>query len=191
METIEEIDYKGYSIKIYYDDLVESPREWDNLGEMICFHKRYLLGDKHNFSVEEAREYAEENISYPLYLLDHSGLMMSINNFQDPWDSGQVGWIVASKEKIRNEFNVKRISKKLEEKVKEILRNEVEIYNDYLMGNVYCYNVINKDGEIIDSCGGFYGYDFETNGLLEFAKSAIDYELSNGQLRLFEDKYYK
>jgi len=191
METIEEIDYKGYSIKIYYDDLVESPREWDNLGEMICFHKRYLLGDKHNFSVEEAREYAEENISYPLYLLDHSGLMMSINNFQDPWDSGQVGWIVASKEKIRNEFNVKRISKKLEEKVKEILRNEVEIYNDYLMGNVYCYNVINKDGEIIDSCGGFYGHDFETNGLLEFAKSAIDYELSNGQLRLFDSKYYK
>jgi len=88
MEAIKEIDYKGYSIKIYQDDILESPREWDNLGEMICFHKRYLLGDKHNFLVEEAREYAKENISYPLYLLDHSGLIMSINDFQDPWDSG-------------------------------------------------------------------------------------------------------
>jgi len=103
----------------------------------------------------------------------------------------QIGWIVADKEKIRNEFNVKRISKKLEEKVKEILRNEVKIYNDYLMGNIYCYNVINKDGEIIDNCGGFYGNDFETNGLLESAKSMIDFELDNKQLKLFEDKYYE
>lgn len=32
-------------LEIYYDQNPESPREWDNLGTMICVHRRYNLGD--------------------------------------------------------------------------------------------------------------------------------------------------
>lgn len=32
-----------------YDDFPESPREYDNLGKMVCFHSRYNLGDEHDF----------------------------------------------------------------------------------------------------------------------------------------------
>ncbi len=28
----------------------ESPREWDNLGHMICWHRLYNLGDEHNYA---------------------------------------------------------------------------------------------------------------------------------------------
>lgn len=42
---VHEEDYKGYTIKIYHDEDAESPRDWDNLGEMVCFHRRYNLGD--------------------------------------------------------------------------------------------------------------------------------------------------
>jgi hypothetical protein len=46
-EPIEEISYKGYTIQVWYDDLVGSPRkEWDNVGTMVCWHSRYNLGDK-------------------------------------------------------------------------------------------------------------------------------------------------
>ena len=43
----EEQEYKGYIIKIYQDDTSEdSPREdRDNLGTMVCTHRRYNLGD--------------------------------------------------------------------------------------------------------------------------------------------------
>lgn len=36
-------------LKIYQDmneDEEESPRNWDNVGKMICFHREYKLGDK-------------------------------------------------------------------------------------------------------------------------------------------------
>ena len=36
---------------------------------------------------------SEKYITLPLYLMDHSGLAMQTTSFNDPWDSGQVGWI--------------------------------------------------------------------------------------------------
>lgn len=54
------------------------------------------------------------------------------------------------------------------------LEGEVQVYNDYLSGSVYYYTVEDPEGEHIDSCGGFYGYDHENSGLLEYAKNAID-----------------
>ena len=45
-EAIKTIKYKGYNINVYQDEFSESPREWDNLGIMLCSHHRYTLGDK-------------------------------------------------------------------------------------------------------------------------------------------------
>ena len=38
-----------YKIEVIQDSEPESPREWDNLGNMICFHRNYNLGDKHQW----------------------------------------------------------------------------------------------------------------------------------------------
>ena len=35
-----------YNIEIKQDDCDYSPREWDNLGTMVCWHSRYNLGDE-------------------------------------------------------------------------------------------------------------------------------------------------
>lgn len=35
-----------YRIRIEQDDSPESPREWSNLGTMVCWHNRYTLGDE-------------------------------------------------------------------------------------------------------------------------------------------------
>ena len=35
-----------YVYKIVLDEEPESPREWDNLGKMVCFHSRRDLGDE-------------------------------------------------------------------------------------------------------------------------------------------------
>jgi hypothetical protein len=188
---------EGYRLDVMYDELMESPREQDNLGTMVCFHDRYTLGDKHEYkSIEEffrslfddcgddellgndgfmsglfyywkselrARD-SEEGLAVraldclekemhpqiadafpaaklgrmvaefdwgwvedfidaaldtselqdilddlgkyvilPLYLYDHGGITMSIGPFSCPWDSGQVGWIYAPKQKFIEE----------------------------------------------------------------------------------------
>jgi hypothetical protein len=37
--------YKGCKIELIYEDDPGSPREWDNVGTMVCWHRRYNLGD--------------------------------------------------------------------------------------------------------------------------------------------------
>lgn len=38
--------YKGLVIKIERDEDPENPREWDNLGTMVCWHPKRILGDE-------------------------------------------------------------------------------------------------------------------------------------------------
>lgn len=48
-------EYRGFNINWYYDSDPQNPRtDWDNLGHMICWHRRYNLGDKHNYSDVES-----------------------------------------------------------------------------------------------------------------------------------------
>ena len=81
MEPYEVVEYKGFKINIYPDDSAESPRERDNLGKMVCFHRRYSLGDKHKFSSPSSfhRELAME-------------LDPELERRIDYWENGD-GWI--------------------------------------------------------------------------------------------------
>lgn len=48
------ISYKGYTVTIDRDDNAPNPRNSeyrDNLGHMICWHRRYDLGDKYSFAM--------------------------------------------------------------------------------------------------------------------------------------------
>jgi hypothetical protein len=102
-------------------------------------------------------------------MYDHSGIILSTNPFKCRWDSGQVGWIFVTKEKLRKEFGVRRITKKIKEKAREILAEEVNVYSDYIEGNVFGYILKDENGEELDSCWGFYGIDFNTNGIAKHA----------------------
>lgn len=52
MYTVEEIKGQGNkrAVVAYEDYSIESPREWDNVGTMICWHRRYKLGDEHKYN---------------------------------------------------------------------------------------------------------------------------------------------
>ena len=135
-ELIEEKD--GFTLYLMQDSYTESPREWDNLGTMVCWHRRYELGDKHKFySPDDFDEWWKENgkggIRLPLFLYDHSGLTMNTTGFSCPWDSGQVGWIYATGETLRKEYG-KRLTKKRMELARRCLVNEVETYDQFLTG---------------------------------------------------------
>lgn len=172
-EAIETIEYKGYEIKVYPDEMPESPREWDNLFTMTCFHGRYELGDKHDLTSDmfsgwqEIKTYLIEResayITYPLYLYDHSGLRIKVGSFHGllpqghaEFDSGKVGYIWTTRERLVKRYGVKRISKKTRERALRVMQNEVETYDQFLSGQVYGF-VIEKDGEDMDSCWGFFG----------------------------------
>ena len=181
--------YKGYTIEIVPEEYPTSPREWDNLGTMVCFHNRYDLGDKHEFksndynSWKEVAKGIEEKVGkaiiFPLYLYDHSGLRLKIGSFNGllpqghaEFDSGQVGFIYCTYEKACKEFGKKRMSKSLMSKVSKLLECEIETYDTYLAGGVVGYVVKNSKGEVTDSCWGYYDETAMTD-----AKAIVDYNV--------------
>jgi hypothetical protein len=172
---IETIEYEGCKIEVLYATDAENPiKEWDMLGKFICFHRNYDLGNVKGFDTkEEVLEYAEKHKCrlYPLYLYDHSGITISLSPFSCPWDSGQVGWVMLEPADVRKEFGKKRISKKIWEIAENRIEGEVETYDQYLRGEVYEFVAYDKDGDIIDSCSGFYG---DTKDMIDEAKQSVD-----------------
>lgn len=176
-----------YELKVLRDEDPCNPREeFDHVGTMVCFHKRYSLGDKnHPFKSCDFSSWLElrdaiidgcseakgkECVILPIYMYDHSGITVSTTPFGDPWDSGQIGYIYASGPKICENWLIKDgvIPAEILVKTEEILQAEVEEYDQYLRGDVWGYNIVKKCAcaecgheheDHIDSCWGFYGED--------------------------------
>ena len=152
-----------YIVKVVQDDNPIDPREeWDNLCTMVCFHRNYRLGDKHNHTPETIADMLKWNrktIFYrPLYLYDHSGITISTAPFSCRWDSGQVGWIYVERDKFLKEFGFKKMTKKAKERLEELFVGETKVYDDYLTGNVYGFVVEEPESEAcVSSCWGFFG----------------------------------
>ncbi len=160
MKPLEIIRYKGFNINIYYDENLLNPtEEFDFMGTMVCFSRKYTLGHKHNYRdywealyhvvrgywLDNGVEYDEKElyemdikrledefdkcaISLPLYLYDHSGIAIQTYPFDCSWDSGQVGFIY-----VRRDNPKVKGYEGSEIEVIEIMKKEVELYNDYLI----------------------------------------------------------
>lgn len=153
------------------------PRENDNVGTMVCWHRRYSLGDKHSFvDPADFRRFLTETpsvIALPLYLFDHSGLTMrtSSGDFQAidsaGWDWGQVGWIYVTAEKIAEEgLDAERARANLEAEVRE--------YSYFIGGFVYGFWIETPDAHTLDespdSCYGFIGLEWAKEAATEAAE---------------------
>lgn len=174
---------KNYMLVIEQDDYSkENPREWDNIGTMLCWHRWYKLGDENHYA--SPRDFLEEMVMpyiaedakledvsnskilsilrendfiiLSIFLLDHSGLSISVSDFGDKWDSGQVGWIYVSPEKIKKEYGA--VNENTKKAAQKRLKAEIEIYDSVLSGNVWYFTLYDTNiGEMIDSIRGFIG----------------------------------
>jgi len=159
-----------FTLKIVQDQDPLNPRIGDdNLGNMVCFHQRYSLGDPHNidhadfngWQAMEAHLIKTHNavIILPLFLYDHSGITLRTHPFSCPWDSGQVGFIYMDRSTLLNVAprKPKRLTKASKAWATECLLTEVQAYDQYLTGDVWGYVIEDSDGNTVDACWGFYG----------------------------------
>lgn len=185
---------KEITVKLVMDRDAENPRNWDNLGTMVCAHRRYTtMGDEdgikkalqfirrhlseaqldemgfdedHVPSIEEALEKTGQVILLPIYMYDHSGIALQTTPFACRWDSGKLGFIFVTKEDVRNEYGWKLITQARKEKIHSYLEGEVETYHQFVSGDVWGF-VVEEDGNEVDSCWGFFGSDPLTNGIFD------------------------
>lgn len=159
------IDTEGqeYELHVDYDEYPDDPRLWDNVGTMICQHKKYSFGDhdeKHydNFlnllkkcgkTDDEIEEMCfgeqieflcnQENVcALPLYIYDHGGISMSTGSV-DSWDSSAVGVIFVEQDDFIKKTGL--IEKCWKTDAERYLNSEIETYSNYLEGNVYQYTL--------------------------------------------------
>jgi len=179
MEHVHEEIYRGLKIEIIPDDGhgCHPRQDCDNLTTMVCFHRRYDLGDKHEYTPESLQEYFREEkelVAIPLYLYDHSGISISCRSFigraqHAEWDSGQVGFIYMTKKAVLENWPN---CKQWRVKAQKVMEQDVKVYDDFLRGNVYGYRILNAAGEELDSCWGYIG---DHDGyILKEAKSIVD-----------------
>lgn len=157
------------TLRIESDPDATTPREWDTVGVMICFHKKYRLGDPHNLKLgdfadwDEIEAHLREQYSIfellPLYLYDHSGITMSTNAFSCPWDSGRVGFIFMTEETAQKEVSSSMTDAEHHVHARTFLDSEVRVYSQYIEGDVWYWMLEDEEGNVIDSCSGYYGYE--------------------------------
>lgn len=147
--TLEEL-FSSYNDALILDELTTSEMYW-------------LLQQRQNI------------VLMPLWLYDHSGISMSTSYeypYSDRWDGGQVGWIYLTKDKFLSETGYGESG--WPKKACEILKAEVETYDQYLRGEVFGYqlfefnrNDTDEWDETEEDCWGFYGDDLMENGILD------------------------
>jgi hypothetical protein len=181
----------NHVLVVEVDEYPLNPRvEFDNISTMVCFHKKYNLGDVNDLKSEyfdgfdQLKEFLESDYNIvcikPLYLYDHSGITISTTPFTCRWDSGQVGFVYITEEALKSAgLSV--------EKASDIIDSEVTIYKQYITGSVYQFTLYKEDicnlghthREVVDSCGGIYGgHDIFKNGIIDY----IDEELLTEEL---------
>ena len=150
----------------YDNEYVESPREWDCISKMVCFHKKKDFGDKHDFDYKDYDNMAglkkaiikkyDPIIIFPLYLCSHSADVISIKPFYNEFDSGQLGFVFITKAQLKLTFpEYIHMSNKRRKELEAVILTEVNMYNQYINGEIYRYDVY-VDGNIVDTLGEFH-----------------------------------
>ncbi len=163
-----------YVLTVEQDGDPEDPREWDNLCTMVCWHRRYNLGDKHEYrdewdflqnlcehlldmEYEDCEDMTEkemfkklvdsgEILIKPVNLYDHSGITVSTSSGYPYNDRWDSGCVGFIY--VTKQTLLKLCSGITEENWKDCadkyIEGEMETYDQYLRGDVYWFRLTKK-----------------------------------------------
>ena len=150
MEAIKTFTHAGYNVQIHQDDDAQSPDTWGNEDLfLVTTRNRYFEVQRDGFTMDgcAAGEYKKDYHVLKLNAYIHSGVALSLGTrgqFSDPWDSGQIGFVL-----VKKRCGFRNIVKAAESLVSE--------WNSHLSGEVYGFVIEEEDGTDVDSCWGFVG----------------------------------
>lgn len=161
-----------------------------NYPTYTCRERDYVTGqyyqqeyEVNNWSEMESALYqAEHNqgddiaIILPVFMYEHSGVALNTGGFYDPWDSGQVGFIYITYDKIKEEYGYKKLTVARRAKIEELLNGEVKEYGSYLNGEVYYIQIRDAENNEVESYGGLIGSDWIDDNVQSEYPGAIKLE---------------
>jgi hypothetical protein len=173
------IELEGYAIEIEQSLDCESPDQWGNEDIFLVYDHSDFTVKRKGFDPEEINDHVVDSAIkgsiilfdgyyvFPLYLYNHSEQSLSLSNkespFNDRWDPSMNGFVLVHPEKVDFALN-KQHNPALEGKsdidmALYFAEGLVSVWNIYLSGDVWWFNITSPDGEHVDSCGGFSGHE--------------------------------
>lgn len=189
MYEMHSIRVGDYTLDLWWDQDTQNPREDGcNLGTLYAEHRNYKFGEKNFDDWEEDK--CKMAVSLPVYMYEHSGIALGTTPFSCMWDSGQLGWIGVTREKLLEEYpSWKRLTQKRLDQVKEYLENEIKVYGAYVAGEGWGWTLRNEaEDEELDSCGGFLGGVDAMEQYLEYWKKDLGEEVIEEMLEEAADQ---
>jgi hypothetical protein len=169
MTMIEAREVNGFRVEFYHDPDTESPRDMTHGCEMVLSHRKYDLPNDAGLDLDdfggwgevgEALEKDGALLVLPVYMMDHSEVSLSVADYGDPWDSGQLGLAYVTPQNWADTQGTKWTGDQSQvEQAQRLIADEVQIYGQYLNGECFGFRVLDFDGEELDSCWGFIGFD--------------------------------
>ena len=162
----------GMMITFECDDDCDFVLDYARYTRLITTNNRYFTGDEIlSDSWDEERAEIEANGGYvfPLYMLAHSGVSLSLTPFTDPWDSGQVGFAY-----VRGEYVDGKTEEEREKNARQYAECDVNMFNDYLSGSIYAASLYSAEGELLERVGGMWGETARDDALTYF-RDDFDY----------------
>ena len=160
---------------IEHDEYSTSPREWSNLGYFITVDRNYNSPDeqgKHRQDIiKETGERAtsqDEHIKlikeswkmttdekviaiYPVVKYEHSAVVYRLGTAHG-FDYSNNGFYIITDKTVK-EVGVKK------KDYEKVIEDELEVYTKWCNGECYQFCLYNEQGEVDDTCGGFYDID--------------------------------
>jgi hypothetical protein len=166
-DNVMSLQANGYKAFIVQDEDGSNPFENDdgNIGWIAHWSNRYNLGgfDPQRNDPEEWVEEAKRlrYIYLPVAMLDHSNVHIYEGSAAHPfdpggWDSGQVGWVYTTPERVRDLYGVKSLNGPIRKRVIEELRAMISLLNHWVNNECYGYVITNADGDEVDSLWGIW-----------------------------------
>jgi hypothetical protein len=160
----------GYRVRVEPEEDAENPiREYKLVTQVVTWMRSYEFSSeepKPYDSPDEVREAVKSGelaFADPLFAYIHSGITVHMGEMNaswpdKQWDCGLAGFAYIRMEKAKKEW-LKLGRRALNRVCRERARQDVEVLDQWLRGDVWIYDVIGPGRELVDSCGWIYGYD--------------------------------
>ena len=182
-------DNSGHFFKLFYDEYSESPRLDDNVATILTWERNYNSPDKNDDTFEEFAEKHGVDVSkgcnldsvmdamrkegyyvIPVYALHHGVSHYSIDDFNDPWDSGVAGIAFCKKQKGLPDND---------DLLRRIIEDEIKEYDAWVNGEVYGTMLLDKNEGALDQTTNWVMLDEEKTDTLKNMLLSIEVDIQD------------
>jgi hypothetical protein len=147
---------RGYTIKLFTDHDTTSPSESaDKHAFLVYGHRDFTVNGPSKERAQDVhrdkKKWAKTHHVHEVYAYIHSGVRLGLSTagmVDVQWDVSMCGYLLITKDKSE----IPRPD--------EYAQSMIDEWNQYLSGDVYGYVIADGNGEHVDSCWGFFGFDY-------------------------------